>query len=83
MKSSIVSVDPEIMGGTPVFRGTRVPIQTLLGYVEGGETIDEFLKDFPIVSRDMVITYLENSKKLMLVALPSLHPGTVIVIGSP
>lgn len=45
MNSSIVSVDPEIMGGTPVFRGTRAPIRTLLDYVEGGETIEEFLED--------------------------------------
>jgi uncharacterized protein (DUF433 family) len=66
MKASVVSVDREIMGGTPVFRGTRVPIQTLLDYVEGGETIDEFLEDFPTVCRDMVIAYLESSKKLML-----------------
>lgn len=66
MKSNIVSVQREVMGGTPVFRGTRVPVQTFLDYVEGGETIDQFLEDFPTVSRDMVIAYLEHSKKLML-----------------
>ena len=66
MKSSVVSVDPETMSGTPVFQGTRVPIQNLLDYIEGGSTVDEFLEDFPSVSRDMVVAYLEESRRLFL-----------------
>lgn len=61
MKSFIVSIDPEIMGGTPCFVGTRVPIQTLLDYVEAGDSIDEFLDGFPTVSKAQVVAYLEES----------------------
>ena len=64
MKSSVFSVDPEIMHGTPVFKGTRVPIQNLLDYIEGGETIDEFLENFPTVKRGQVIVFLEEAKQL-------------------
>jgi uncharacterized protein (DUF433 family) len=66
MKLSIVSIDPEIMGGTPCFSGTRVPIQTLLDYVEAGDSIDEFLDGFPTVSRAQVVAYLEESNRLIL-----------------
>ena len=52
MGERIVTVDAEVMGGTPVFAGTRVPVQTLLDYLEGGETIDDFLEGFPSVSRE-------------------------------
>jgi uncharacterized protein (DUF433 family) len=62
MKKPIVSCDPEVMGGTPVFYGTRVPIQTLLDYLEGGESIDDFLIGFPSVSREQVISFLEEAK---------------------
>jgi uncharacterized protein (DUF433 family) len=58
----IVSRDPDVMGGTPVFRGTRVPVQTLLDYLEGGETIDDFLEGFPSVSRGQVVAFLEEAK---------------------
>lgn len=58
------------MGGTPVFAGTRVPVQTLLDYLEGGETIDDFLEGFPTVSREQVIAFLEEAKDRM-VALAS------------
>lgn len=54
------------MSGTPVFRGTRVPFQTLLDYLEGGETLDEFLDDFPTVTREMAIAALEHAKTLVL-----------------
>jgi len=54
------------MGGTPVFAGTRVPIQTLLDYLEGGETIDDFLEGFPTVSREQVIAFLEEAKARMV-----------------
>jgi uncharacterized protein (DUF433 family) len=62
MKEPIVSRDPEVMGGTPVFYGTRVPIQTLLDYLEGGESIDDFLIGFPSVTREQVISFLEEAK---------------------
>ena len=62
----IISSNPDVMGGTPCFAGTRVPVQTLLDYLEAGDTIDEFLDGFPTVKRDQVIAYLEESKKLML-----------------
>jgi uncharacterized protein (DUF433 family) len=58
--SSIISQSPEIMGGTPVFRGTRVPIQTLFDYLKAGESIDDFLEGFPTVTRTQVITLLEE-----------------------
>ena len=61
--------DPEILGGTPVFVGTRVPYQTLLDYLEGGEPLDEFLEDFPTVSREQAIAALEAGKELVLRAL--------------
>jgi uncharacterized protein (DUF433 family) len=58
--------DPEIMGGTPVFVGTRVPVQTLLDYLEAGDPLDEFLEDFPTVSREQVIAVLELAKEMLL-----------------
>lgn len=54
--------DPEIMGGTPVFQGTRVPVQTLLDYLEGGAPLDEFLDGFPGVSREQAVAFLEMAK---------------------
>ena len=62
MKEPVVSRDPEIMSGTPVFPGTRVPVQTLLDYLEAGETIDDFLEGFPSVTRSQVIAFLEEAK---------------------
>jgi uncharacterized protein (DUF433 family) len=62
MKQSVVSCDPEVMGGAPVFCGTRVPVQTLLDYLEAGETIDQFLEGFPSVTREQVISFLEQAK---------------------
>lgn len=58
--------DPEIMGGTPVFVGTRVPVQTLLDYLEAGDPLDEFLEDFPTVSREQVVAVLELAKEMLL-----------------
>jgi uncharacterized protein (DUF433 family) len=66
MKTKIVVSSPEIMGGTPVFRGTRVPVQTLLDYLESGQTIDDFLKGFPSVKRSRVIEFLEEAKESIL-----------------
>lgn len=58
--------DPDILGGTPVFRGTRVPIQTLFDYLEGGEKLEDFLEGFPTVSREAAIAALEEAKQLLL-----------------
>ncbi|HYC91798.1 MAG TPA: DUF433 domain-containing protein [Thermoanaerobaculia bacterium] len=58
MKSTVVTSSPDVMGGTPVFAGTRVPIENLLDYLEGGESIEDFLEGFPSVSREQVITFL-------------------------
>ena len=63
---SVIIQDPEILSGEPVFRGTRVPFQTLLDYLEGGETLDEFLEQFPGVSRENAIAALEEAKALVL-----------------
>ena len=62
----IVVRDPEILGGTAVFHGTRVPFQALLDYIEGGQTLDEFLDDFPTVTRDVAISALELAKSLVV-----------------
>jgi uncharacterized protein (DUF433 family) len=69
MDRGILSSSPEVMGGTPVFAGTRVPVQTLLDYLEHGESIDDFLEGFPTVSRDQVIAFLEEAKSKMVAAL--------------
>jgi uncharacterized protein (DUF433 family) len=66
MAEQIITRDPDVMSGTPVFRGTRVPFQTLLDYLEGGETLNEFLDDFPTVTREMAIAALEHAKTLVL-----------------
>jgi uncharacterized protein (DUF433 family) len=57
-----VSSDPEILGGTPVFKGTRVPVQNLIDCLEGGDSIDLFLYDFPSVSREQVLAVLESTR---------------------
>jgi uncharacterized protein (DUF433 family) len=62
MKQAVISRDPEVMGGAPVFPGTRVPVQTLLDYIKAGETIDDFLKGFPSITRGQVIALLEEAK---------------------
>ncbi|MFI5015821.1 MAG: DUF433 domain-containing protein [Hyphomicrobiales bacterium] len=62
MKHPIVSRSADVMGGTAVFQGTRVPVQTLLDYLEAGETIDDFLEGFPSVTREQVIAFLEEAK---------------------
>lgn len=62
MKQSVVTCNPEVMSGIPVFRGARVPTQTLFDYLEGGESIDDFLEGFPSVSRGQVIAFLEEAK---------------------
>ncbi len=64
--STIITVSPDIMSGTPVFAGTRVPIQTLLDYLKAGESIDDFLEGFPSVSKQQVITLLEEVEKQLI-----------------
>lgn len=66
MSQPIITCSPDILGGTPVFAGTRVPVQTLLDYLEGGETIDDFLEGFPTVTREQVIAFLEEAKARMV-----------------
>ena len=68
MKHPVISSSPEVMGGTPVFFGTRVPVQTLLDYLEAGESIDDFLEGFPSVSREQVIAFLEQAKDRLIAA---------------
>jgi uncharacterized protein (DUF433 family) len=64
--SDVFDSDPEIMGGTPVFTGTRVPVQNLVDYLEGGESIDDFLVGFPTVKREQVISFIEAAKEKLL-----------------
>lgn len=65
-KSSVVHSDPKIMSGTPVFVGTRVPVRSLFDYLEGGETLDDFLRQFPSVSRDQAIAALDLARDRLL-----------------
>jgi uncharacterized protein (DUF433 family) len=61
-----ITRDPQILGGTPVFRGTRVPVQTLFDYLEDGESVEGFLKGFPTVSRELAVAALQEAKNLLL-----------------
>ena len=63
---SVVSSSREIMSGTPVFAGTRVPVQTLIDYLEGGDSIDDFLEGFPTVTREQIIAFLEEVKERVI-----------------
>ena len=65
-ENGIVTSDPEILGGIPVFRGTRVPFSTLIDYLEAGHPLDEFLDDFPTVTREAALAALEHAKELVL-----------------
>ena len=64
-RSPVVHSDPEILGGTPVFVGTRVPLRNLIDYLEGGQSLDEFLDDFPSVSRDQAVAALETAHEVL------------------
>lgn len=66
MNSEIISRDPEILGGTPVFAGTRVPIKAIFDYLEAGDDLDEFLDDFPSVSRDQAIGILAVARENLI-----------------
>ena len=65
MNYGAINIDPETMGGTPVFTGTRVPIQTLFDYIEGGDNLNEFLDDYPTVSKEAAIEVLNMAKKTL------------------
>lgn len=65
-QNDIIVKNPKILGGTPVFRGTRVPFQSLLDYLEGGQPLDEFLDDFPTVTREAAICALELAKSTLV-----------------
>lgn len=65
-KTAVIHSDPEILGGTPVFVGTRVPAQTLFDYLEGGEALDEFLHQFPSVKREQALAALEMARDSLL-----------------
>ncbi len=67
-RSDIVVIDPEIMSGTPCFAGTRVPVRNLLDYIEGGDSLDVFLHQFPSVSREQAVGFLELSSEQLLAA---------------
>jgi len=64
--NELITRDPDVLGGTPVFRGTRVPFQSLLDYLEAGQTLNEFLDDFPTVTRQVAIDALEHAKALVI-----------------
>ena len=66
MAQRIVTSSPDILSGTPVFAGTRVPVQALIDYLEGGETIDDFLAGFPTVNREQVVAFLEEAAARMI-----------------
>ena len=66
MKSDLITVDPEIHSGTPVFRGTRVPVRTLFDHLEAGDSLEVFLEDFPSVSRVLAIAVLEQASAALL-----------------
>ena len=66
IKHSLIIVDPAVLGGTPVFKGTRVPVATLFDYLEDDYSLDEFLECFPTVSREVATQVLEQSKEALL-----------------
>lgn len=65
MKKKIVTSSPDVMGGTPVFDKTRVPVQTFIEYIEGGHTIDDFLDGFPSVKREQLEAFLEEAQRTL------------------
>lgn len=65
MKQHIIEISPEILSGTPVFKGTRVPVQNLFDYIEGGYTIDQFINGFPSVSKEQAILVLQMAEEIL------------------
>jgi uncharacterized protein (DUF433 family) len=66
LSDQVILKDPDILGGVPIFRGTRVPFQALLDYLEGGQALDEFIDDFPTVTREAAISALELAKSALV-----------------
>ena len=66
MSKQIITSSSDIMGGAPVFAGTRVPVQTFIDYIKGGESIDDFLDGFPTVTREQIVAFLEEAKEQMI-----------------
>jgi uncharacterized protein (DUF433 family) len=66
MKEPVIVIDPEVMNGTPCFRGTRAPFKNLIDFLEGGHSLGEFLRQFPTVTREMAIGALEEAKNSLL-----------------
>ena len=69
--SEVIWIDPERMSGAPCFKGTRVPVQNLLDYIQGGSTIDEFFEDYPSVTRNQVVQFLELAKDQLVECVSS------------
>lgn len=72
MNANLITIDPEIHGGTPVFKGSRVPIKTLFDHLEAGDPLDVFLDDFPSVSRELAVAVLEEARAALV---PDAHPA--------
>ena len=72
MERDLISVDPQVQGGAPVFAGTRVPVKNLFDYLEAGDTLDRFLADFPSVAREMAVAVLEQARTAVT---PHAHPA--------
>ena len=72
MDSKLITIDPEIHSGTPVFKGTRVPIKTLFDHLEAGDSLEIFLDDFPSVSREQAVGLLEQARMALI---PDAHPA--------
>ena len=72
MESQVIHSDPEIQGGVPVFVGTRVPVKNLFDYLEAGDSLDDFLKSFPSVTRDQAVAALELAREALA---PDAHPA--------
>ncbi|MEO5960347.1 MAG: DUF433 domain-containing protein [Opitutaceae bacterium] len=71
--SAIVVIDPEIMSGTPCFAGTRVPVRSLLDHIEAGDGLDVFLEDFPTVTREQAVAFLEQASEKLLATVEVTH----------
>lgn len=72
MNTDLITIDPEIHSGTPVFKGTRVPIKTLFDHLEAGDSLEVFLNDFPSVSRELAVALLEQARVALM---PDAHPA--------
>ena len=72
MNRNLITIDPELLSGTPVFAGTRVPVKTLFDHLEAGDSLEVFLDDFPSVSRELAVAVLEEARAALV---PDAHPA--------